>query len=304
MSEPVASAGPADPFLVHRGLLFTVAYELLGSAADAEDVLQESWLRWAAVDQDAVRAPRAYLVQIVTRQALNHLRTLSRRREEYVGEWLPEPLLTSPDVAEDAELAEHLSIAMLTVLETLGPAERAVFVLREVFDVPYDEIADAVGKSLAAVRQIAHRARSHVEARRPKLETAERVDASHEHAVVVDRLIAAMNGGDMQAFLDVLAPDVVAIADGGGKVDGASRVPIVGALRLARYLFNNMAKLDAPALASAVWLNGEPAIRIEVGGTLAAVVSVELEGGLVGRVFTIANPDKLGRVEEEADVGR
>ena len=144
-----------DPFVTHRSLLFTVAYELLGSAADAEDVLQESWLRWAGVDRAEVRDPRAYLVRIVTRQALNHLRTVSRRREEYVGEWLPEPVLTSPDVAADVELAESLSMATLTVLETLGPAERAVFVLREVFDVPYDEIAVAVDKSPAAVRQIA-----------------------------------------------------------------------------------------------------------------------------------------------------
>ena len=153
-----------DPFVTHRGLLFTVAYEMLGSAVDAEDVVQETWLRWADVDQAEVRDPRAYLVRIVTRQALNRLRTVSRRREDYVGEWLPEPLLTSPDVAEDAELAENVSIAMLTVLETFGPAERAVFVLHEVFETPYDEIAEVVGKTPAAVRQIAHRAREHVAA--------------------------------------------------------------------------------------------------------------------------------------------
>src|SRR6187549_2432473 len=169
-----------DPFVAHRGLLFTVAYELLGSAADAEDVLQESWLRWAAVDQREVREPRAYLVRIVTRQALNHLRTVARRREEYVGEWLPEPLLTSPDVADDVELAENLAIAMLTVLETLMPSERAVFVLREVFDMPYDEIADAVGKTPAAVRQIAHRAKEHVSARRPRVS----VDRSEQQEVL------------------------------------------------------------------------------------------------------------------------
>src|SRR4051794_36704979 len=143
-----------DPFVAHRSLLFTVAYEMLGSAADAEDVVQETWLRWADVGAAAraeVREPRAYLVRIVTRQALNRLRTVARRREEYVGEWLPEPLLTSPDVAEDVELAESLSFAVLTVLETLGPTERAVFVLREVFQTPYDEIAEAVGKTPAAV---------------------------------------------------------------------------------------------------------------------------------------------------------
>src|SRR5262245_6302330 len=172
-----------EPFVAHRNLLFTVAYEMLGSAADAEDVVQETWLRWADLGdagQDGVRDPRAYLVRMVTRQALNRLRTLSRRREEYVGEWLPEPLLTSPDVAEDVELAESVSIAMLTVLETLGPAERAVFVLHEVFEAPYDEIGETLGKSAAAVRQIAHRAREHVAARRPRM----RVARSEQRAAV------------------------------------------------------------------------------------------------------------------------
>src|ERR1700759_5099292 len=158
-----------DPFVPHRRLLFTVAYEMRGSAADADDVLQESWLRWAGVDHSEVHDPRAYLIRVVTRQALNRLRTVSRRREDYVGEWLPEPLLPSPDVAEDVELAESVSIAMLTVLETLGPTERAVFVLREVFELPYDEIAAATGKSAAAVRQVARRAREHVAARRPRM---------------------------------------------------------------------------------------------------------------------------------------
>src|SRR3712207_773226 len=198
-----------DPFLTHRSLLFTVAYEMLGSAADAEDVVQETWLRWADVDRAEVRDPRAYLVRIVTRQALNRLRTLARRREEYVGEWLPEPLLTSPDVAEDVELAEGVSIAMLTVLETLAPAERAVFVLREVFDLPYADIAAAVDKTPAAVRQIAHRAREHVLARRPRI----RVDRA-EHRRGGDRLLAALPSGDVQVLAGVLRPRRGRVADG------------------------------------------------------------------------------------------
>src|ERR1700746_1177668 len=164
--------GGLDPateaFLAHRNLLFTVAYELLGSAADAEDVLQETWLRWVGVDLGAVHDQRAYLVRITTRQALTQLRTLGRRKESYIGPWLPEPLLTTPDVAQDIELAESVSMAMLLVLETLTPTERAVFVLREVFDLEYDEIAAAVDKSPAAIRQVAHRARVHVAARRPR----------------------------------------------------------------------------------------------------------------------------------------
>ena len=183
-----------DPFVAHRSLLFTVAYEMLGSAADAEDVVQESWLRWADVDQSQVREPRVYLIRVVTRQALNRLRTLSRRREEYVGEWLPEPLLTSPDVAEDVELAESVSIAMLTVLETLGPTERAVFVLREVFEMPYGEIAEAVGKSAVTVRQIARRAREHVAARRPRVHVSR-----SEQQAVVERFLVALRKGSCRS---------------------------------------------------------------------------------------------------------
>src|SRR3954451_11100822 len=195
-----------DPFLTHRSLLFTVAYEMLGSAADAEDVVHETWLRWAAVDQAEVQDPRAYLVRSVTRQSLNRIRTLSRRREEYVGEWLPEPLLTSPDVAEDVELAESVSIAMLTVLESLTPTERAVFVLREVFEMPYGEIAEAIGRPAATVRQIARRAREHVAARRPRMAVSRT-----EQQQVVDRFLAALTVGDLQGLMDVLAPDVVVI---------------------------------------------------------------------------------------------
>ena len=219
-----------DPFVAHRGLLFTVAYEMLGSAVDAEDVVQETWLRWSGVDQAEVRDPRAYLVRIVTRQAMNRLRSVSRRREEYVGEWLPEPLLTSPDAAEDVELAENVSIAMLTVLETLGPAERAVFVLHEVFETPYDEIAEVVGKTPAAVRQIGHRARAHVAARRPRMQ----VDRAQQEATV-QKLIAAISSGDVPRLLEVLAPEVVLIADGGGQVR-AARKPIIGADRVVAFL--------------------------------------------------------------------
>lgn len=288
-----------DPFVVHRRLLFTVAYEMLGSAGDAEDVLQESWLRWASVDRSEVRDPRAYLVRVVTRQALNHLRTVSRRREDYVGEWLPEPLLTGPDVADDVALAENVSLAMLTVLETLGPAERVVFVLREVFDVPYDEIAAAVGKTPAAVRQIAHRAQAHVAARRPRVPV---VRAEHEQ--VVTRLVAALNTGDLDGLLAVLAPDVVAVADGGGRVRGAARRPIVGAERLARYLVGGMAKAQGGLVAAVAWVNGEPGLRMELDGHLVAVVGFTVAGGRVTHVWSIANPDKLGWLGEEVDLRR
>lgn len=288
-----------DPFVVHRGLLFTVVYEMLGSATDADDVLQETWLRWAAVDRSQVREPRAYLVRMVTRGALNHLRTVSRRREDYVGPWLPEPLLTGPDVAEDVELAEDVSIAVLTVLETLGPVERAVFVLREVFDVPYEEIADAVDRSVPAVRQIAHRARAHVAARRPRVRVAR-----SEHEEVVRRLVAALDAGDMAALMDVLAPDVVAVGDGGGKVPGAARRPVVGALRLARYLIGGAARAGGVLSVTVVPVNGRPGIRLELDGALVGVVSLTVEDGRVTRVYSVANPDKLGRLDEASELRR
>src|SRR5580692_5422587 len=216
---PMAGPDPAtEAFLAHRNLLFTVAYEMLGSAADAEDVLQETWLRWAGVDLGGVRDFRAYLVRITARQALARLRTLGRRRESYVGPWLPEPLLTAPDVAEDVELAESVSMAMLLVLETLTPTERAVFVLRDVFGLEYDEIGEAVAKSPAAVRQIAHRARAHVAARRPR-----GVVSAAQTRSAIEAFQGAIETGDLQRLLDMLAPDVVLLGDGGGVVQAVVR---------------------------------------------------------------------------------
>jgi RNA polymerase sigma-70 factor (TIGR02957 family) len=284
-----------DPFVAHRSLLFTVAYEMLGSAADAEDVVQETWLRWAGVDQAQVRDPRSYLVRIVTRQALNRLRSVSRRREEYVGEWLPEPLLTSPDVAQDVELAESVSIAMLTVLETLGPAERAVFVLREVFETPYEEIAEVVGKTPGAVRQIARRARGHVAARRPRMQ----VDRAEQQAAV-EKFMTAISSGDVRSLVQVLAPDVVMITDGGGVV-AAARKPITGAEKVLAYLARALQVPDFAA--TAAWFNGMPGARIHVDGAPAAL-SLVVEDGLITRIYAVRNPHKLGRLDTVAELRR
>jgi RNA polymerase sigma-70 factor (ECF subfamily) len=244
-----------------------------------------------------VHDPRAYLVRITTRQALNRLRTLSRRREDYVGEWLPEPLLTAPDVAEDVELAESVSIAMLTVLESLTPTERAVFVLREVFDAPYDEIAEAVGKSSAAVRQIGSRARSHVAARRPRVEVSR-----SEQQEIVDRFLAAVTGGDIQALMDVLAPDVVLLADGGG-IANAVRMPIIGAKKVAN-LLRPFPRVSVNPTVALFPLNGGIGVRIddEVGGR--TIVSVEIADGRITRIFAMRNPEKLGRLDVETALAR
>lgn len=279
----------ADDFATYRNLLFTVAYELLGSAADAEDVLQEAWLRWAEVDLAEVRDPRAYLVRVVTRQGLNRLRTLARRREAYVGPWLPEPLLTVPDVAEDVELADSVSTAMLLVLETLTPTERAVFVLREVFDVPYDEIAAAVDKSPAAVRQVAHRARSHVEARRPRVSVSRA-----EQRAVVDRFLAAAQTGDLASLVEALAPDVVLTSDGGG-LRSAARRPITGRDKVLRFLLGVVPE-GGDVRMDAVEVNGSPALRFVIDGVLDTVATLLVEDGAVTGIYVVRNPEKLERL--------
>jgi len=294
--------GRPDPateaFLAHRNLLFTVAYEMLGSAADAEDVLQETWLRWAGVDLGIVRDQRAYLVRITTRQALVRLRTLGRRRESYVGPWLPEPLLTAPDVAEDVELADSVSMAMLLVLETLAPTERAVFVLREVFDVAYDEIAEAVGKSPAAVRQIAHRARAHVAARRPR-----GVVSAAETRAALEAFQRAADTGDLQRLLDILAPDVVFLSDGGGVVQAVLK-PVVGAGRVARLLAVGLRRIAAAAALQPAQINGYPALILRLNGEIGAVISVRLDDGLITGLYTVSNPAKLSHLEQETTLRR
>jgi RNA polymerase sigma-70 factor (TIGR02957 family) len=289
-----------DPFVTHRSLLFTVAYELLGSAADAEDTVQETWLRWDALGADGraeVVDARAYLVRIVSRLALNRLRTLARRKEDYVGEWLPEPLLTSPDVAEDVELAESVSIAMLTVLETLAPTERAVFVLREVFDLPFDEIAAATGKSTPAVRQIAHRARRHVAARQPRVA----VDRAEQRQAVA-RFLAALRTGDLQGLMDALAPDAVLIADGGGVV-AAVRQPVVGAKKIVN-LLGTFARVAPLAVIEPVLLNGAPGARVVLDGVVDTVIGFAFVEGRISRVFAVRNPEKLQRSSEETRLSR
>jgi RNA polymerase sigma-70 factor (TIGR02957 family) len=294
MSESGRMDSATDGFVAHRNLLFTVAYEMLGSAADAEDVLQETWLRWADVDLDAVRDHRAYLVRITTRQALSRLRTLRRRRESYVGPWLPEPLLTVPDVAEDAELADSVSMAMLLVLETLTPIERAVFVLREVFDLEYGEIVAAVGKSPAAVRQIAHRARAHVAARRPR-----GVVSPAQTRGALAAFQRAVETGDLQRLLDILAPDVVFLGDGGGVVQ-AALAPVVGAGPVASVL----GSIGASVSLQPAQVNGYPALILRLNGEIDTVVAVRIDDGLITGLYAVRNPEKLSCMERETAVSR
>ncbi|MEW1659824.1 RNA polymerase sigma-70 factor [Streptomyces sp. NPDC093707] len=300
-AEPLARDGRTDrateAFVAHRKLLFTVAYEMLGSAADAEDVLQETWLRWAGVALDTVRDERAYLVRIATRQALGRLRTLRRRKESYVGPWLPEPLLTTPDVAEDVELADSVSMAVLLVLETLAPTERAVFVLREVFAVDYDEIAEAVDKSPAAVRQIAHRARVHVAARRPRAVVS--ADETREALAAFQR---AAETGEVQGLLDILAPDVVLLGDGGGVVQ-AVQVPVIGAGRVAE-LAAGPGRFGTAASLRPAQVNGHPALVFRIDGRIDTVLAARLDGGRITGLYAVRNPEKLSRVERATSLRR
>ncbi len=300
--ERERDGGRTDPateaFVTHRNLLFTVAYEMLGSAADAEDVLQETWLKWAGVDLDTVRDRRAYLVRITTRQALTRLRTLGRRKESYVGSWLPEPLLTSPDVAEDVELADSVSMAMMLVMETLSPTERAVFVLREVFDLGYDEIAEAVDKSPAAVRQTAHRARAHVAARRPR--------GAVSRTETRDALAAfqrAVETGDLQGLLDVLSPDVVLLGDGGGIKQAVLR-PIMGADKVARLMLGGLAKVPVEMTMDPAQVNGHPALVIRLDGELDTVVAVRFDDGRITGLYAVRNPEKLSHMRGETTLRR
>jgi len=288
-----------DAFDRHRRLLFGVAYQMLGSVADAEDAVQDTWLRWSAADRSDVADARAYLVQITTRLALDRLGSARARRESYVGPWLPEPLLTggspvgsgppAPEPDAAAELGEQVSLALLVVLETLSPAERAVFVLREVFGLPMAEVAAVLGRSEAAVRQMGHRAREHVQARQP------RFDADRDaHREVTERFLAAVGGGDIEALLAALAPDVVLISDGGGRTKAALR-PITGADKVARWLV--AVAQDGAAIPDlrigVAEVNGSPAIVGWSGTEPFGSISLTVADGRIQQVLVVVNPDKL-----------
>ncbi|ABK74083.1 RNA polymerase sigma factor SigJ [Mycolicibacterium smegmatis] len=280
-----------ERFTMLRPLLFTIAYEILGSVTEADDVLQDSYLNWAKVDLAAVRDTKSYLAQLVTRQALKAQRTSARRRESYVGPWLPEPLLLDDrDASADVVLAESVSMAMLVVLETLTPDERAVFVLHDVFGFDYAEISEAVGKSTAAVRQIAHRAREHVHARRKRFDPVD----SDQAAEITQQFLTAASTGDMAGLVALLAPDVVTITDGGG-LPGAARRPLVGAERVAGAIVRGMRRDLRFEIVTA---NGAPAVALRTDeDQLLGLVTLEIHDGRITSLYAIANPDKLAALD-------
>jgi RNA polymerase sigma-70 factor, ECF subfamily len=281
-----------DTFQDRRDLLFGVAYRVLGSAADAEDVVQEAWLRWSRVDQASVADPTSFLMQVSTRLAIDRLRKLKASRETYIGPWLPEPLPTAPDVADDIDLSESVSIAMLVVLETLSPLERVVFVLREAFEFSFAEIGKVLGRNEAAVRQVAHRARDHVRTRHPRF--------THDHRTrrqATERFLAACVGSDVVALLKALDPDVTLWGDGGGK-RGAPRVPVRGAGKVARLLATVGERGPGDMAVRIIDVNGGPAAVLSSRGKPFAVVIIDLRptDERVSTVWVITNPDKLARL--------
>ncbi|OBK80075.1 RNA polymerase sigma-70 factor [Mycobacterium sp. 1274761.0] len=298
-----SSAEHAERFTHLRPLLFTIVYEILGSATESDDVLQDSYLRWAEVDLATVRDTKSYLAQLVTRQALNALRADARRREEYIGPWLPEPLLLDErDASADVVLAESVSMAMLVLLETLSPDERAVFVLREVFGFDYDEIAGAVGKSVTNVRQMAHRAREHVQARRRRFVPA---DAAMS-AELTERFLSAASTGDVDGLMALLAPDATWTADSGGKASAARR-PVVGADKVAKVLaglFRVAAERMPDVRFDTAVYNGAPAMVVYNGEQLEGVFLLEITDGLISHFYAMRNPDKLLGVMIPREISR
>ena len=294
------SNGHADRFTLLRPLLFTIAYEILGSATEADDVLQDSYLRWADVDLSTVRDTKSYLARLVTRQALNALRAQARRREEYVGPWLPEPLLQDDqDASADVVLAESVSMAMLVLLETLSPDERAVFVLREVFGFDYGEIADAVGKPAPTVRQVAHRAREHVHARRKRFD-----DVNPErNAEITSQFLATAASGDVEALLTMLAPDAVWTADSGGKAT-AARKPVVGAVKVARAIAGLMRKTQGQLRVEMVTCNSAPAVLLYLDEHLEGVITLEIVDDKITNFYAMRNPDKLVALTTAREISR
>ena len=289
----MTGADGTDVFAEHRSLLVGAAYRLLGSRSDAEDVVQDAWLRWRRVDVADVDDPRAYLLTVTTRLALNRLRRLRTRREAYVGPWLPEPVATDPrgDGAAAAEIADEVSMAMLIVLEALSPLERAAFVLTEVFGMSAPEVADSLGRTPAAVRQLTHRARNHVEARRPRAT----VDSAR-HRAVVERFLASAASGDVGDLLAVLSPEVTLVTDGGGVRRAALR-PIHGADKVVRWLLGVMARPDAPLGPPELRrVNGETAVVLRRDTGVDSVWFVTVEAGRVAAVHAVRNPEKLGAI--------
>jgi RNA polymerase sigma-70 factor (ECF subfamily) len=287
---PDADERRDEAFDEHRRLLFGIAYRMLGSAADAEDLVQETYLRWQQAPERGIVSARAYLTTIVTRLAIDHLRSARVRREQYVGPWLPEPVLEAVRPDEPAALFESLSMAFLVLLERLSPAERAALVLREAFDYEYAEIATVLGKTEANCRQLVRRARERVADRRPRF-----APSREERDRFAEQFRAACATGDMQGLLGALAADVTLWSDGGGKVSAATQ-PVYGADRVGRFLLGLLKKAPATFAARPAEVNGQPGLVLTVDGEISSVLVLHVGPSGIEGIYIVRNPDKLRRV--------
>ncbi|HEY7982989.1 MAG TPA: RNA polymerase sigma-70 factor [Ktedonobacterales bacterium] len=285
----MSPADQLDQFERQRGRLFSIAYHMLGSVADAEDVVQDAYLRYRDVPAETVRSPAAFLSTVVTRLCLNQLASARAQRDTYLGPWLPEPLVTEEDPLQSrVEAHESVSMAFLLLLERLAPIERAVFLLREVFDYPYAEIAAIVEKEEAACRQIFHRAKRFLVERRPRFGHA----TTHDRQLL-GQFLRAVESGDMDGLIHLLAEDVTFVADGGGKVAGAATRPVLGARSVARFILGSLRLLSAPYTTELTEANGEPAIVVRVAGQPVVFISVTMRDQAITALRVIGNPEKL-----------
>jgi len=285
-----------DPFEEYRSLLFAIAYRMLGSAMEAEDIVQEAYLRYRATLPESIRTLKSFLTTIVYHLCIDHLKSAQVQRETYVGPWLPEPIITGDGASRLSPLRqitdrESISMAFLVLLESLSPLERAVFLLREVFDYEYTEIAQITGRNEAACRQLFSRAKKHISDHRP------RFPASPEaHTKMVGRFMEACIAGDMDGLMSLLVEDVTVWSDSGGKVSGAARQPIQGRDRVARAMIGNAARAPEGTTLEVIEANGFPALLIRVKGQVVGVLTLEVEGDFIRAIRNVANPDKLAHL--------
>ncbi|HZS46106.1 MAG TPA: RNA polymerase sigma-70 factor [Blastocatellia bacterium] len=282
-----------DVFNQHRGLLFSIAYRMLGTVADAEDMLQETFLRWQNASSNEINSPRAFLVTIISRLCINHLQSAKVKREEYFGQWLPEPLLTGPatDFSDSLQIDESLSMAFLVLLERLNPIERAVFLLREVFDYQYSEIAGVVGRNEADCRQILRRARQHVSQLRPRFDASPK-----QHEALLRQFREASANGDLEGLLAVLSKDVIIYTDGGGKAPALPRI-LYGREDVAEsFLEAYKKRVPKDVVSQYVQVNGQPGIINYTNGQPRTVITFDILDDQIQNIYVVTNPEKLERL--------
>ena len=291
-TERTAFMSHLETFNQHRSLLFAIAYRMLGTVTDAEDMVQETFLRWQHATEETVQSAKTYLSTIITRLCIDHLRSARVQREQYVGPWLPEPIMTkhAEDPAAQVELADSLSMAFLVILERLSPIERAIFLLRDVFEYDYDEIAQMVGKSPTNCRQILRRSRQHIAAQRPRFP----VSPQQQEQITI-QFLEATTQGNLQGLMSLLANDVTFWSDGGGQVAAALK-PVQGAMKVARFLLAIRSKWLSTAVADVIKVNGQPGIITFVDGTIHSVATFEIGDGAIRSIYMVRNPEKLKRI--------